>query len=115
MNNITCHKFDSGLQLVTEKVSSVKTAAVNWTVRAGVATNEHDGDSVLLSELVQRGAHDLTAKQHNDAIELLGAKRQVECGTEFFRVSAVMLGKKAEAVLPLLGDYLMNATLPEED
>ena len=115
MNNITCHKFKSGLQLITEKISSVKTAAVNWTVRAGVATNEHDGDSVLLSELVQRGAHDLTAKQHNDAIELLGAKRQVECGTEFFRVSGVMLGKKAEEVLPLLGDYMINATLPEED
>ena len=115
MNNIACHEFDSGLQLVTEKISSVKTAAVNWTVRAGVATNEHDGDSVLLSELVQRGAHDLSAKQHNDAIELLGAKRQIECGTEFFRVSGVMLGKKAEAVLPLLGDYLMYATLPEED
>ena len=115
MNNIACHTFDSGLQLVTEKISSVKTASVNWTVRAGVATNEYDGDSVLLSELVQRGARDLTAKQHNDAIELLGAKRQVECGTEFFRVSGVLLGKKIEPVLPLLGDYLMNATLPEED
>jgi predicted Zn-dependent peptidase len=115
MNNITCHTFESGLQLVTEKISSVKTVAVNWSVRSGVATNEHDGDSVLLSELVQRGARDLTAKQHNDALELLGAKRQVECGIEFFRVSGVMLGKKVETVLPLLGDYLMNATLPEED
>ena len=115
MNNIQCHTFDSGLQLVTEKISGVSSAALNWTVRAGVATNKHDGDSVLLAELVQRGTHDFSAKEHNDAIELLGVKRQVACGIEYFRVSSVMLGDKVMSAIPLIGDYFMSAAIPEKD
>lgn len=115
MNSIECHKLNSGLHVVTEKILGVKTTAVNWTVCAGVANNEHDGDSVLLSELVQRGSLGLSAKQHNDALETLGVQRQVTCGVEFFRVSGVMLGNRAPEGIPLLGGYLMSATLPEQD
>jgi predicted Zn-dependent peptidase len=115
MQTIECHKLESGLHIVTEKMPGVRTTAVNWTVCAGVATNKHDGDSVLLSELVQRGVKHLSAKQHNDALESLGVKRQVTCGIEFFVVSGVMLGSRAVEAIPLFGEYLMNATLPEQD
>ena len=115
MHTIECYKLASGLHVVTEKIPGIKTAAVSWTVCAGVATNEHDGDSVLLSELVQRGVQHLSAKQHNDALESLGVKRQVTCGIEFFRVSGVMLGSRTSDAIPLLGEYFMNASLPEQD
>jgi predicted Zn-dependent peptidase len=113
MDNIQHKQLDCGLRIITESIPGNKTAAFNWGVRAGVATNDFDGDSVLLEELVQRGAAGLTAKEHNDALDSLGIRRQVACGIEFFQVSAVMLGKHLTQGIPLLGAYLLNPELPE--
>ena len=115
MSNIKHHKFDCGLTIVTESISGIKTAALNWGVRSGVAYNKHDGDSVLLAELVQRGALGLSTKEHNDALDILGIKRQVSCGIEFFRVSGVMLSVHLAQGIPLLGGYLLKPELPEND
>jgi predicted Zn-dependent peptidase len=115
MGNIQQHVFASGLNLITESISGVNTAAINWGVRAGVAYNTCDGDSVLLAELVQRGALGLTAKEHNDELDMLGIKRQVSCGIEFFRVSGIMLGSHIMQGIPLLGGYLLQPELPEND
>ncbi|MBC8201670.1 MAG: insulinase family protein [Planctomycetes bacterium] len=115
MSNIQQHLFANGLVLITESISGVNTAALNWGVRAGVAYNACDGDSVLLAELVQRGALGLTAKEHNDELDMLGIKRQVSCGVEFFRVSGIMLGSHIMQGIPLLGGYLLQPKLPESD
>ncbi|MBT4524853.1 MAG: insulinase family protein [Phycisphaerae bacterium] len=115
MSNIQQKRLDCGLCIITEIVPGIKTAAFNWGVRAGVATNKHDGDSVLLAELIQRGAGGLSAKEHNNALDSLGIRRQVSCGIEFFQVSAVMLGTHLTQGIPLLGAYLLNPTLPESD
>jgi predicted Zn-dependent peptidase len=115
MNEIHEHTFDSGLTLVTESIKETNTVAINWGVQGGVAYNEFDGDSAILSELVKRGAQGLSAKEHNDALDLLGIRRQVSCGIEFFRVSGIMLGSHFTKGFPLLGSYLINPTLPELD
>jgi predicted Zn-dependent peptidase len=115
MSDIQKHQFAGGLTLITESISGVNTAALNWGVRAGVAYNACDGDSVLLAELVQRGALGLGAKEHNDALDMLGIKRQVSCGIEFFRVSGIMLGSRIMQGIPLLGGYLLQPELPEND
>jgi len=115
MSNIHKHQFDSGLTVITESIPGTKTAALNWGVRAGVAYNERDGDSVILAELVQRGVDGFSAKEHNDAIDMLGIKRQVSCGIEFFRVSGVMLSTRLAQGIPLLSGYMLRPTLPEKD
>ena len=115
MKNIQHHQFDCGLCLITESIPGTKTAALNWGVRSGVAYNEHDGDSVILAELVQRGALGFSGKQHNDSLDMLGIKRQVSCGIEFFRVSGIMLKTHLAQGIPLLGGYLLHPTLPEKD
>lgn len=112
MSTIQHHQFDSGFRIITETIPGTKTVAINWAVPSGVATNQHDGDSVLLAELVQRGVSGLSAKEHNDALDSLGIRRQVSCGTEFFRVSAVMLGSQFIQGIPLVGAYLLSPELP---
>jgi predicted Zn-dependent peptidase len=114
MSTIQQHQFDSGLRVITESIPGTKTVAVNWAVPSGVATNQHDGDSVVLAELVQRGVSGLCAKEHNDALDSLGVRRQVSCGIEFFRVSAVMLGCHFTQGIPLIGAYLLNPELPPD-
>jgi len=115
MNTIQYHKLECGLQIVTERIRGVRTAAIHWGLRAGVATNTHDGDGVLLAEMVQRGVKGLTAKQHNDALDTLGVKRHVACGVEFFQVSGVMLGSRIVEAIPLLTGYMLYPMLPEKD
>ncbi len=114
MSTIQHHQFDSGLRVITESIPGTKTVAVNWAVPSGVATNQHDGDSVLLAELVQRGVTALSAKEHNDALDSLGIRRQVSCGIEFFRVSSVMLGTHFVQGIPLIGAYLLSPELPRD-
>ena len=114
MHAIQQHQLECGLRIITESIPGVKTAALNWGVRAGVATNKHDGDSVLLAELVQRGATGMSAKEHNDALDSLGVRKQISCGIEFFRVSSVMLGSHLTQGIPLLGAYLLDPALPED-
>lgn len=115
MNNIKHHTCSNGLHIITEFISNVNTVALNWGIRAGVANNKHDGESVVLAELVQRGVQGYDAKQHNDALDGIGAKRHISCGVEYLRVSSVLLGNRLYEALPLLGAYLLSPTLPEGD
>lgn len=114
MNTIQHHTCQNGLKIVTQHIPNVKTVALNWGVRAGVATNTHDGESVLLCELIQRGVHGFDAIHHNDALDAIGVKRHISCGVEFLRISAVLLGNRLSEALPLLGACLLEPLLPEE-
>ena len=76
MKNIQHYKCDNGLQIVTQNIPNVKTVACNWGVPAGVAMNKEDGESVLLTELMQRGACGLSAKKHTDALDALGSSEK---------------------------------------
>lgn len=115
MNYIHNHTCANGLQIVTECNPNVNTVAFNLGVRAGVAMNTRDGDSVLIAELLHRGAGGLDAKQHNDALDTLGINRSVSCGVEYLRVSAVLLGNRLSEAIPLLGAYLLTPMLPSKD
>ncbi len=115
MNAIQHHTCQNGIQIVTETNPSLKTVALNWGVRAGVASNTHDGESVLLAELIQRGVRGKSAKEHSDSLDILGINRHISCGVEFLRVSSVLLGNRLSEAIPLLGAYLLSPTLPEED
>ena len=115
MDNINHHTCSNGVHIITETIPNVQTVALNWGIRAGVATNTNDGESVLLAELIQRGVRGFDTKQHNDALDAIGVKRHISCGVEFLRVSSVLLGNRLFEALPLLGAYLLDPTLPEQD
>ncbi len=113
MSNIKHHTYSNGLLLITEYIPGVQTVALNWSIRAGVATNVHDGESVLLAELIQRGALGLDTKEHNDQLDAIGVRRHITCGVEFLRISSIMLGNRLFEALPLLGAYFLSPKLPE--
>jgi len=114
MTPINQHTLSNGLTIVTHFIPGVKTVALHWGVRAGVAMNARDGESTILAELIQRGVRGLNAKEHNDALDAIGVKKQVSCGIEYLRISSVMLGNRVIEAIPLLGAYITSPTLPEE-
>lgn len=115
MQNIKHHTYSNGLLLITEYIPSVQTVALNWSIRAGVATNTHDGESVLLAELIQRGVLGLNTKEHNDQLDAIGVRKHITCGVEFLRISSIMLGNRLFEALPLLGAYFLSPTMPESE
>lgn len=107
MQSIRHTIFDNGLQLITESVRDVRTAAIEWLVCGGVATNEHDGDSVLLTELMFRGAGDLSDREHTQKLDHLGVRRNINCGVRLLKLQALCLGSRVhEAIEPVFNMFL---------
>ena len=102
MQHIEHANLDNGLIIGGEQRVGVQTVALHLAVPAGIATNDNDGESAVLAELVQRGASGLSALEHQHALERLGVRKHVSCGKEFIFVSAVMLASKLDAAFPLI-------------
>ena len=109
----TC--LDNGLIIGGEQRVGVQTVALHLAVPAGIATNDKDGESAVLAELIQRGAFGLSALEHQHALERLGIRKHVSCGKEFIFVSAVMLASKFDVAFPLIYSIINSPSLPEDD
>ena len=109
----TC--LDNGLIIGGEQRTGVQTIALHLAVPAGIATNDNDGESAVLAELIQRGAFGLSALEHQHALERLGVRKHVSCGKEFLFVSAVMLASKFDEAFPLIYSIINSPMLPEAD
>ena len=114
MQSIQHVTLDNGLHLITEHVPDVQTAALEWLVPGGVATNEHDGDSVLLTELMFRGAGGLSDKEHTQLLDMLGIRRDITCGVRLLTLHALSLGSKIHEAINPVFDMFLCPKLPAE-
>ena len=114
MQSIQHLSFDNGLTLVTEHVPDVRTAAIEWLVPAGVATNEHDGDSVLLTELMFRGAGELSDREHTQRLDTLGGRRDITCGVRLLKLHALSLNSKLQEAINPVFDMFLCPKLPSD-
>lgn len=114
MQSIRHQTLDNGLHIITESISNVRTAAIEWTVPAGVATNEFDGDSVLLAELLYRGAGGMSAREHTEKMDNLGLRRDISCGVRLFKFQGLMLGSRAVEAIEPIADMVLRPALPSE-
>lgn len=114
-DTIRTETLNSSLLVLLEPVAGVASAAVNWLLPAGSASDTADGVGVstLLSEMVFRGAGDLDARGHSDALDRLGVDRSCSVHTYHMRLSATMLGDNLGDALPLLTDMVRRPKLPE--
>ncbi|MBC8523064.1 insulinase family protein [PVC group bacterium] len=115
MESVQHHTLDNGLLLITESIKDVRTAAIEWVVPAGVATNEYDGDSVLLTELSYRGAGGLCAREHTKKLDLLGVRRDITCGVRLLKLHGLMLGSKVCESMAPIADMLLRPSLQSDD
>ncbi len=114
MQSIQHTTFNSGLQLVTESVHDVRTVAIDWLVCGGVATNEHDGDSVLMTELMYRGAGNLSAREHTERLDHLGVRRNIHCGVRLLKLHALCLGSRVHEAIEPVFDMFLRPKLPSD-
>ncbi len=113
MTQIHRHRYDNGLELLVEPIDHVASGAMTLLLPAGVAFEPEDqqGVAAVLTEMLHRGAGDLDARQHSDALDALGVHRSIEPGTLHTRLGATFMGDQLDQVLPLLIDMVRRPAL----
>jgi len=115
MTEIYTHELSNGLTLLAEPIAGVRSLAMTLLTPAGVISEADDksGLTSLVSEMICRGAGDLDARGHSDALDQLGIDRGTSAESRYLRLSATMLADKAADALPLLTDMILRPALPD--
>jgi predicted Zn-dependent peptidase len=116
MDHIRLHTLSNGLILAVERIEGVASAAIDWRLPAGSATDAPDrqGVTALLKEFLPRGAGGMTARQHSDALDRAGAQRGSDLSAHHLGLSAAMLGDHVDIVLGLLAPVAASLALDED-
>lgn len=110
MDPIASFTLACGATLVAERISGVRSVAMNWFVPAGAAYDPESqlGRAAVTSELLLRGAGSLDSRAFTDACDMLGLSRSVSSGSLHMKLSATMLGQHLDAAVPLLRDLFLH-------
>ncbi len=97
-------------------MDAAQSAAITMLAPAGVVAEPDDrqGAAAILSEMICRGAGDLDARAHSEALDQLGVRRDTDVQSTHLSVSASMIGAKLPESLPLLTDMIRRPALPDE-
>jgi predicted Zn-dependent peptidase len=109
------HRFENGLVIVAEPMASAQSLAMSMLLPAGLMHEPVDrqGVAAVLSEVVCRGAGELDARAHSDALDQLGVQRSTSVETSHLHIGATMIGSKRREALPLLLDMGARPMLDE--
>ena len=116
MHEIEQHQYDNGLALLVEPVDGVQSVGMTLLIPAGTAHEPTDqlGVAAALNEMLFRGAGQLDARAHSDALDQLGVQRSAEPGTLHVRLGARILGDRLDQALPLVLDMARRPQLGDE-
>ncbi len=117
MSTIDTITLDCGMPLITERNTSVASAALTWLLPLGSSCEPREGDgwASLLSELIFRGAGGKNSREHSEALDRLGIQRSGGAYTHHLRLGMTLLGDRLTEGLPLFTDLVLDPALPEED
>lgn len=113
---IETHRLACGLTVVLEPIQSVTSVALRWLLPMGSATDPADrqGYSTLLSELIFRGAGELSSREHSDALDRLGIQRSSQVQSHHLRIDATMMADHLHEGLKLIVPMVLTPTLPAD-
>ena len=100
---------------MAEPIGHAQSLSLTILVPAGVVYEPagQQGAAAVLAEMICRGAGDLEAKAHSDALDQLGVQRGTDPETNHLRIGAVMIGDRLTEALPLLIDMVRRPLLAE--
>jgi predicted Zn-dependent peptidase len=110
-------ELDSGIRVVTEDVSSVRSVALGFWVRTGSRdeTPAQAGVSHFLEHLLFKGTKRYSAIEIAEIFDGLGASVNAATGKESTNLYARFLDTHTEEAFDLLAEMLMGPTYPEID
>lgn len=116
MSDIHTHTLPNGLVLLVQPIDGVESVGLTMLLPAGASMEPADqqGVGAVLSELMLRGAGDLDARGHSEAMDRLGIRRSVDTAMYNIQLDASFLGDRLDEVMPLLMDMIRRPRLREE-
>lgn len=100
------HTLSCGMRVAFERSDAVRSVGIAWFLPVGSAGDPEgaagEGESVMLSELITRGAGDLGSRAFSEALDSLGVQRHLGTAQYHTLVSATALGTRLQQVLELL-------------
>lgn len=107
----------NGLQVVAERIPSVRAAAFHFLLPAGAVTDPPDllGANNVLEGLCYRGAGDRDTRALSDALDDLGILRGGGAELEHTSFGAAMLADDLDAALAIYADVILRPRLPDDE
>lgn len=109
--------LDNGIQVLSEKIPGVRSAAVGVWVRQGAAHEApaHSGASHLLEHMVFKGTARRTALEIADALEGLGGSLDAYTSREHTSYQGRVLDEHLPEALDVLADLVIDPLLEDDD
>jgi len=116
MPTIITKTLSCGMIVAVEPIPSADTVAVNWILPAGCAMEPNDGVgyTAMISELLLRGAGDMSSRAFSEALDRLGVDRANSVRTHHMAVSAVLRGEHLDHALDLLATMIRQPAFPDD-
>jgi predicted Zn-dependent peptidase len=117
VQDVRHHTFANGLTLLAERMTHVRSAALNFLVPAGCVYDPPDqrGMASVLSEMITRGAGDFDSRQLTLALDNLGLDRDESVGSFHMRFWGATLADNLPAALEIYADILRRPHLPADE
>jgi len=108
--------FDNGLILLVEPKKNVKSCSVQWVFPAGSCSDpsESQGASVMLADMLPRGAGDLDSRALSDSMDRCGMRRSADVGIHHLVQSTTMLGSELQDGMSLVTSMVLEPRLPAD-
>ena len=109
-------ELSNGLRILVREDSRLPLVAINAVFRGGLLaeTPETNGITRLLARTVLKGTKTRTAEQIADQIEAVGGTISSDAGNNSLGVGIRITKPDLKLGVDLLGDVLLNATMPEK-
>jgi len=116
MNSIITKTLSCGMHVAVEQIPNADTVAINWLLPAGTCMESANklGTAAMVSELLLRGAAELSSRQYSDAMDRLGADRSVSPRTHHMSIFSVMRGENLEPAFALLDALVRMPAMPDD-
>lgn len=114
---ITSHQLKNGLTILVEEMSHVESASYDLMLPGGFICDPADriGASLILGELIGRGAGPLNSRQLSDAFDDLGIRHGEGVGSDRYAMSGSLVSDSLPRALELLSWMVREPHLPEEE
>jgi len=111
------HTLPNGLVLLAERMTHVRSAALNFLVPAGSAFDPPGklGVGSVLAGMITRGAGDRNSRELTLALDNLGVDRDESVGAVNMRFWGSTLARNVPAALDIYADILLRPHLPAEE
>ncbi|MBO0345900.1 M16 family metallopeptidase [Roseibium limicola] len=110
-------KLSNGMTVVTDRMPSLKTAALGVWVRTGSRTETLDQNGIthLLEHMAFKGTLSRTARQIAEEIEAVGGELNASTSIEHTNFYARVLAEDVPLAVDLLADILQNSICDQEE